>query len=89
MRNTSSTSGTSSYQEIGDYWDNHDATECGEDDAAEFSVNIRSQAHYVAVDGQTYWKIRELADQRGISEETLLNLFLNERIAQLETAQTA
>lgn len=76
MRNKSSTSGAAGYQAIGDYWDAHDATECGEEDAAEFEINIRSQGHYFRVDGQTYLKIREFADQRGISEEASLNLFL-------------
>ena len=89
MGNTSSTSDASSYQAIGDYWDTHDATECGEEDAAIFDVNIRSQAHYVAVDAPIYLKLREFADQRGINEETLLNIFLKERIDQLESGQRA
>jgi hypothetical protein len=89
MSNKSSTSDASSYQAIGDYWDTHDATECGEEDAADFEVNIRSQGHYFPVDGQIYLKIRKFADQRGISEETLLNIFLKERIDQLESGQRA
>jgi hypothetical protein len=34
-------------------------------------------------------KIRQLADQRGVFEETLLNIFLQEKTNQLERNQGA
>jgi hypothetical protein len=87
MPNKSSVSDAGSYQEIGKYWDTHDATEFGEQQPVEFDVHIRSQRHYFPVEWQLYLKIRQLADQRGVSDETLLNLFLKERIDQLERDQ--
>jgi hypothetical protein len=87
MPDKSSVSDASSYQEIGKYWDTHDATECGEQQPVEFDVHIQSQRHYFPVEGQLYLKIRQLADQRGVSDETLLNLFLKERIDQIERDQ--
>ena len=87
MPDKTSVSNAGSYQEIGAYWDTHDATECGEQELVEFDVHIRSQRHYLPVEGQLWQKIRRLADQRGVSEETLLNIFLKERIDQLEREQ--
>jgi hypothetical protein len=39
------------------------------------------------VDRQLWQKIRRLANQQGVSEETLLDIFLKERIEQLEQEQ--
>lgn len=87
MSDKSSISSATGYREIGDFWDTHDATESGEQDAAEFDVHIASQGHYFPIDERICSKIRALADQRGISEEILLNLFLKERIDQLEKVE--
>lgn len=84
MPDKTSVSNAGSYQEIGAYWDTHDATDCGEQAPVEFEVHIRSQRHYFPIEGQLWQKVRHLADQRGVSEETLLNIFLKERIDQLE-----
>ena len=89
MSGKSSVSNAHSYQEIGEFWDAHDATEFGDHEPIEFDVNISSQRHYFAVDGQLCSKIRQLANQRGISEETLVNIFLRERINELERNQEA
>lgn len=87
MPNKSATSDASSYQDIGAYWDRHDGTECGEQQPVEFDIHIRSQRHYFSVEDQLCQKLRRLADQRGVSDETLLNMFLKERIDQLERNQ--
>lgn len=87
MPDKTSVSDAGSYQEIGAYWDSHDATEYGEQEPAEFDIHIRSQRHYFPVEVHLWQKIRQLADHRGVSEETLLNIFLKERIDQLEREQ--
>jgi hypothetical protein len=87
MPDKTSFSNAGSYQEIGAYWDRHDATECGEQEPVEFDVHIRSQRHYFPIESQICSKIRQLADHRGVSEETLLNIFLKERIDQIEREQ--
>ena len=87
MPDRTSVSNAGSYQEIGAYWDKHDAIEFGGQEPVEFDVHIRSQRHYFPVEGQLWQKIRRLADHRGVSEETLLNIFLKERIDQLEREQ--
>lgn len=87
MPDKTSVSDAGTYQEIGAYWDEHDATEFGEQEPVEFDVHIRSQRHDFPVEGQLWQKIKRLADHRGVSEETLLNIFLKERIDQLEREQ--
>ena len=84
MANRSSVSHATNYQEIGEFWDEHDATEFGGEDEAELELELVSQRHYFAVDRELHTRIRALANQRGISEETLLNLFLKERLEQFE-----
>lgn len=87
MGNQSSVSQCASYQDIGAFWDAHDASEHGADNAVEMDVAIASQRHYFAVDLDLYSRIRVLASERGVSEETLLNIFLKERLEQCEQAQ--
>ncbi len=70
------------YQEIGAFWDEHDATEFGEQTEVKFDVNIKSQRKYYPLDGHLSLKIRQIAEERGISEETLLNLWVQEKINQ-------
>ncbi|MDQ2694506.1 MAG: BrnA antitoxin family protein, partial [Pseudomonadota bacterium] len=77
------------YQEIGEFWDNHDATEFGEQAEAEFEINIQAQRRYYPIDRQLALKIRQLADERGVSEETLLNLWIQEKINHIETKREA
>ena len=87
MIDKTSVSKASTYQEIGEFWDTHDATENGNEEPVEFNVNIHAQRHYFAVDEKLCLKIRAVANQRGISEETLLNILLQEKFSQLERNQ--
>ena len=84
MPHRSPVSAASSYQEIGAYWDIQDATETGGQDPVEFATHIRSQRHYFPVEKGLCQKIQRLADQRGVSGETLLNMVLQEHLTQLE-----
>ena len=71
------------YQEIGAFWDEHDATEFGEQNEMKFDVNIKSQRKYYPVDGNLSTKVRKIAKKRGISEETLVNRWIQEKINQI------
>ena len=77
----STISGGRSYEEIGAYWDKHDlGAHWNETREAEFHVNIGSQTTYYAVDRVLSERPTVLAGQRGISPQTLLNLWLQEHI---------
>lgn len=71
-----------SYREIGEFWDTHDLGEYWEQtEPAEFEVDIRSSTIYYPVEANLAARLRSLAEQRGISAETLLNLWIQEKIA--------
>jgi len=82
MSDKSSISNAHTYQEIGAFWDEHDATQVGEQIDVEFEVNIKSQRRYYPIDSHLSSKIKQVAKKRGISEETLLNLWVQEKINQ-------
>lgn len=79
----SSVSKASSYREIGEYWDEH-----GVEDAwdparrAEFEVDLQSQRRYFSLDRELSKKIDEVARRHGVTPETLLNLWVQEKLLQ-------
>ncbi|MFZ2409937.1 MAG: CopG family antitoxin [Candidatus Methanoperedens sp.] len=82
----SSISKAQSYTEIGEFWDKHDLAERWEETKpAEFEVDIQSEITYYAVDNELSAKVQTLAKQRGISPDTLLNLWLQEKLQELNT----
>ena len=88
-KDKSSISKKSSYQEIGEFWDTHDLSEFWDQTKpARFEVDIQTQRIYYPVDIKLSDSILELAQKRGISAETLINLWLSEKIKQ-EEKQTA
>jgi hypothetical protein len=79
--NKSSISKKSSYREIGDYWDSHDLGKLEEKTKdVSFSVEFDSDVHYFALEDSLSSKLRLVAKKRGVSLETLLNLWLQEKV---------
>lgn len=82
-KNKSSISKASSYQEMGQYWDQKDLDEIWEQtEPAEFSVNLQSEVNYYPIDSALSDKIRDLAKRHGVSPQTLLNLWVQERLQE-------
>jgi len=86
MSNKTLISNASSYQDIGAFWDKNDATEKGDQAVADFDVNIKSQRRYFPVDSHLFATIKEIANQHGVSEETLLNLWIQEKVNQIQVS---
>jgi hypothetical protein len=79
--NKSSLSGSRSYQELGEYWDTHSlADHWDQTSPAEFEVDVKSSTLYFPVDRFLAERLREMASAHGVSAETLLNLWLQERV---------
>ena len=77
----SSISQAESYKAMGEFWDTHDLGDYwDETEPAEFEVDIQSEVVYYPVDNTLSAQISALARQRGISPETLLNLWLQEKL---------
>jgi hypothetical protein len=84
MSHKTSISNATTYQDIGAFWDEHDATEFGGQTNTQFDVNIKSLRRYFPVDSFLSQKIKEVAQQHGVSEETLLNLWIQEKVNQIQ-----
>jgi len=79
----SSISQARSYREIGEFWDTHDLTDYWEQtEPVEFEVDIQSEVTYYAVDSTLSARIREIARRQGVSAETLLNLWVQEKLQE-------
>jgi len=86
--NKSSLSGSQSYQELGEYWDTHSLADHWEQTSpVEFELDVKSSTLYFPVDRFLAERLREMASAHGVSAETLLNLWLQERVTD-ETRKT-
>lgn len=79
----SSVSKAQSYQEIGEFWDTHDLAEYWDrTHPVEFEVDIQSEVTYFPLDNALSGKVRSLAAKRGVSPETLVNLWVQEKLQE-------
>ena len=82
----SSISKAKSYKEIGKFWDTHDLTEYWDQTKpAKFEVDIQSEVTYYALDNELSARIRAISRQRGITADTLLNLWVQEKLQEQKT----
>ena len=87
-KSKSSISKARSYQEIGEFWDTHDLSEYWDQTKpVEFEVEIQSEAIYYPIERKLSAQISRIAKRRGVSQETLLNLWLQEKIGEETTAK--
>jgi hypothetical protein len=77
----STISQASSYQEIGDFWDTHDLADYWDQtEHVDFEVDIQSEVTYYALDKELSQMLSEVAEERGVSAGTLLNLWVQEKL---------
>jgi len=82
-KNRSSISKSQSYKEIGEFWDTHDLADYwNKTESVEFEIDIQSEITYYAIDKELSAKIRAIAKRRGVSADTLLNLWLQEKLQE-------
>lgn len=77
--NKSSISKTSSLEKMGEFWDKHDFTDFDDSNVpdVDFQVTVA-----VPVEPDLLSDLEELAHVRGISTETLVNLWLKEKVVE-------
>jgi hypothetical protein len=79
-----SISNAQSIQEIADYWDSHSLADSW-DQTQEVEFEIKAQRrHRIVIDPEVFEKLVTEAHSRGISPETLVNLWLAERLQSAE-----
>ncbi len=72
-----------SIDEAAEFWDTHDLADYWDlTEEAEFEVDIQHRRHLVALDPELAKNLSDAAHQRGLSVETLINLWLSERLQQ-------
>jgi hypothetical protein len=86
----STISQASSYKEIGDFWDTHDLADYWDQTKpVDFAVDIESEVTYYALDKELSQMLSEVAEERGISAGTLLNLWVQEKLWKDASPETA
>lgn len=84
----SSISSASSYEEIGEYWDTHDLTELEKQgESVEFEVRFPKR-HRIAIADELYRRVASESERQGVQPETLVNLWLMERLLPLRILTT-
>jgi hypothetical protein len=77
----SAISKASSYVELGSYWDTHDLGEVWDQtEEADFDFIAEPQTTYFAVEMGLSEKLRRLAAKKGVSADTLLNIWVQEKL---------
>ncbi len=72
-----------SYKEIGDYWDSHDLSDVWDKtQRVDFELSVESELTYYPLDKVLSDKIQSMARKRGVSADTLVNLWLQEKLME-------
>ncbi|MBI5096673.1 MAG: hypothetical protein HZB32_03335 [Nitrospirae bacterium] len=85
-KHKSSLSQATSYKEIGEFWDTRDLSDFWDKTKeAHFDVDIESEVIYYAVDRTLSEEIQTLAQKRGVTADTLINLWVQEKLQEQRT----
>ena len=80
--NLTSISRVQTLEEIGDFWDSHSlADHWDETQEAEFEVRVKRRRR-VTLEPEVYNEIEEQARVRGVAPETLVNVWLLDRLRE-------
>lgn len=68
--------------EAGEFWDSHDLDEVWDrTKPVEIEVDLQSEKFFFSVESELANRIQAVARSRGVSSETLVNLWLQEKVA--------
>ncbi len=79
----SSVSKAATYAEIGEFWDTHDLSKFWDKSKpADFDVVMESEVTYYAMDKKLSEEVQEIALRRGVSADTLVNLWVQDKLRE-------
>ena len=82
-KNKSSISKARSYREIGEFWDEHDLSDFWKKTRrVKLDVVLEPEATYFPIEKDLSKKIQSEARKRGVSSDTLVNLWLEQKIKE-------
>lgn len=66
--------------EAGEFWDTHDSAEYESYfHDVEYEVEIKQRTFLISLDSDLYRRVSSIAQNRGVSAETLINLWVQEK----------
>ena len=72
-----------SIEEAAEFWDSHDLADYWDlTSEAEFNVDIQRRVFLTALEPELARKLTDCARKQGISTETLINVWLSEKLAE-------
>ncbi len=87
-KSKSSISEARSYAEIGEYWDKHDLSDAGgKTKKVQFEVVAEPEATYYPIEKDLSEKIQSAAKKQGVWSDTLVNLWLEQKIKEQRSGQ--
>jgi len=79
----SSVSKAKSYKEMGEFWDTHNLSDHWDKTRkVQFEMDIRSKITYYSIDKKLADQVHAVAKKRGVSADTLLNLWVLEKLQE-------
>ena len=89
-KNKSSISKARSYAEIGEFWDEHDLSDFwGKTRRVRFDVVVEPEATYYPIEKGLSEEIQTAARKRGVPSDTLVNLWLEQKIKEQKSSRPA
>ena len=78
-----SVSNARSYKKIAEFWDTRDLSDFwGKTRVTKFEVDIQSEVTYYSLDKTLSRKVQSVARNRGVSADTLINLWIQEKLQE-------
>src|SRR5262245_43082177 len=78
-----------SIEEAAEFWDSHDLADYWDlTSEAEFEVDIQRRVFLTALEPELAKKLFDCAHKQGVSTETLINVWLSEKLAESAERQT-
>jgi hypothetical protein len=66
---------------MGEFWDTHDLSDYwNQTHPAKFDIDIQSEEFYYPLEAKLSRRVQTIAKQRGVSPETLLHLWVQEKL---------
>jgi hypothetical protein len=79
----SSISKSSTYRQLGEFWDTHDLSKCWDKTKpTSFDVVMESETTYYAMDMKLSEEVEAIARKRGVAADTLINLWIQEKLRE-------
>ncbi|HVN80904.1 MAG TPA: CopG family antitoxin [Terriglobia bacterium] len=78
-----------SYREVGEFWDDHELSDFWKETReVQFEVAIEEEKNYYSLEKGLAERVQSLARRRGVSPNTLINLWVQEKLRKRTRSRT-